>query len=213
MMEHDHSRVQLKIKRCIDVAGSSLLLIILSPLFGIIAIAIRLDSRGPVFFNRVRVGKGGSEFLMFKFRTMVPDAEQRLAELQHVNMGGPHMIKIKNDPRVTRVGRLLRTSSADELPQLVNVIVGDMSLVGPRPQAPSEVALYTPEQCQRLLMRPGITGLWQVRSRRSASVDDLVRDDLEYIEHWRLQLDFTIAMKTITMIGDDCFRSICRRTE
>lgn len=131
--------LQLWIKRLADATVSSLLLVMPSPLFGIVALAIRLDSTGTVFFNRVRVGKDGHEFAMFRFRTMVLDAEGRLAELQQLNEGGPHMIKITDDPRVTRVRRILQASSADELPQLVNVTLGDMSLVGPRPHAPMKL--------------------------------------------------------------------------
>lgn len=199
------------IKRVIDVTVSSFLLLVLGPLAGIIAIAIRLDSKGPIFFNRMRVGKDGREFLMFKYRTMVTDAEERLHQLQHLNAGGPHMIKINNDPRVTRVGRILRATSADELPQLVNVVIGDMSLIGPRPQAPNEVALYTPTQRRRLLVRPGITGLWQVRARHSASIDDLIANDNEYIDRWSPWLDAKITFKTVAMILEDSRKVILKR--
>jgi lipopolysaccharide/colanic/teichoic acid biosynthesis glycosyltransferase len=163
-----------------------------------------------VFYNRVRVGKDGRTFVMYKFRTMAADAEQRLASLQHLNQGGFHMIKIPQDPRVTRIGKLLRPSSLDELPQLVNVLKGEMSLVGPRPQTPSEVALYTPEQRGRLAVRPGITGLWQVRDRHNPSFVQWVRWDLTYIEHWSLRLDAWIIWQTAVMTSRDTCRAIMR---
>src|SRR5205823_5914482 len=153
--------LQLGLKRTIDIVMAVALLVLLAPLMLLAVVAIRLESPGPVFYDRVRVGKDGRPFVMYKLRTMTADAEQRLADLQHLNHGGPHMIKIADDPRVTRVGKLLRATSIDELPQLLNVLKGEMSLVGPRPQTPNEVALYTGEQRLRLVVKPGITGLWQ----------------------------------------------------
>ena len=133
---------------------------------------------------------------MFKFRTMCVDAEARLPQLAHLNMGGAHLIRIHNDPRVTRLGSFLRRTSLDELPQLVNVVKGEMSLVGPRPQSPEEVALYSEGQRQRLAVPPGMTGLWQVTARDEPKFDEWVRLDLHYIQNWSLPLDFKILLKT-----------------
>jgi lipopolysaccharide/colanic/teichoic acid biosynthesis glycosyltransferase len=137
---------------------------------------------------------------MYKFRTMCADAERLLPQLAHRNLGGAYMIKIPGDPRVTRVGRFLRHTSLDELPQLINVLRGEMSLVGPRPQAPNEVALYTPHQRRRLHVLPGITGLWQVTARDNPSFDEWVRLDLAYIEHWSLWLDLRILARTVLQV-------------
>ncbi|GAC1435393.1 MAG: sugar transferase [Chloroflexota bacterium] len=190
-------------KRVVDIVIALGLLIILAGPFVLVALAVTLDSPGPLFFNRKRVGKDGREFVMYKVRTMVADAEDRLQQLQHRNAGGEHMIKIANDPRVTRVGRFLRASSIDELPQLLNVLKGDMSLIGPRPQAPNEVALYTTWQRDRLRMRPGITGLWQVRARHSPSFDEMMHWDMQYVGGWCLWLDLCVAWWTVTMLLDD----------
>ena len=195
--------LQLALKRALDLTVALLLMPVYLPVLLILAIAIKLDSPGPVFYNRVRVGKDGTPFVMYKLRTMVADAEQRLADLQHLNAGGAHMIKITNDPRVTRVGRFLRLSSVDELPQLFNVLKGDMSIVGPRPQAPHEVALYTAEQRQRLAVTPGITGLWQIRDRHNPSFERWVSWDLTYIAHWSLLVDIRILLQTFTMVLAD----------
>jgi lipopolysaccharide/colanic/teichoic acid biosynthesis glycosyltransferase len=185
-----------QVKRAIDVGVSSLFLILASPLMLAVAIGIRLDSSGPAIFRQRRVGLDGREFTMLKFRSMGVDAEQRLAGLAHLNAGGNQLIRIQSDPRVTRLGAFLRRSSLDELPQLVNVLRGDMSLVGPRPQSPSEVALYSSRQRQRLGVRPGMTGLWQVIARDDPSFDEWVRLDLEYIQHWSLGLDLKILLRT-----------------
>lgn len=187
---------KLRVKRFLDVTVASLLLIVLSPLLAALAIGVRLDSPGPVLFIRPRVGRHGREFQMLKFRTMCADAEQRLGELAHLNRGGVRLIRIRDDPRVTRFGSVLRRTSLDELPQLLNVLKGDMSLVGPRPQSPKEVGLYSPDQRRRLDVRPGITGLWQVTARDDPSFEQWVKLDLEYIEHWSLGLDLKIMAKT-----------------
>ena len=197
------SPLQLALKRALDMTVALILMPVYLPLLLILAIAIKLDSPGPVFYNRVRVGKDGTPFVMYKLRTMVADAEQRLADLQHLNAGGAHLIKITNDPRVTRVGRFLRLSSLDELPQLFNVLKGDMSIVGPRPQAPHEVALYTAEQRQRLAVTPGITGLWQIRDRHNPSFERWVSRDLTYIAHWSLLVDIRILLQTIAVVLAD----------
>ena len=185
-----------RLKRAIDVGVSSLLLVLASPLMLAVAIGVKLDSSGPAIFRQRRVGIDGREFTMLKFRSMCADAEERLAGIAHLNAGGAHLIRIPADPRVTRLGGLLRRTSLDELPQLVNVLRGEMSLVGPRPQSPGEVALYTSEQRQRLNVRPGMTGLWQVTSRDNPSFDEWVRLDLDYIRRWSLTLDFKILLRT-----------------
>src|SRR5215212_4316189 len=191
---------QLVAKRAIDILGSATGLVVLFPINIVIAVAIKLEDRGPIFFNATRVGLGGTPFRMYKFRTMVVDAEERLAELQHLNRGGNLMVKISDDPRVTRIGRVLRPTHLDEIPQLLNVLRGDMSLVGPRPQYLREVAHYTPEQRQRLSVRPGITGLCQVSAPHSAEFAEWVHYDLLYINRWSLWLDLKIIARTLLLI-------------
>jgi len=180
--------LSLALKRVLDVALSVILLAATWPLFFVIAVAIKLDSDGPVVFRQTRVGKNGKPFTLYKFRTMVKDAEARLREVGHLNEGGPFMVKIRNDPRITRVGKFLRRSSLDELPQLVNVLQGNMSLVGPRPQTPDEVALYNSEQRRRL------------KARGSANFDEWVYFDIKYIENWSLCLDFRIMVATLKQL-------------
>jgi exopolysaccharide biosynthesis polyprenyl glycosylphosphotransferase len=192
-----HSRSRLLVKRAIDVAGSVALLALFSPVLALAAIAIKLDSRGPVFFHQIRCGMNGRHFRIVKLRTMQVDAEERKAELMELNeMDGP-VFKIRNDPRVTQVGRILRRWSIDELPQFWNVLVGDMSLVGPRPPVPIEVAEYATFDRRRLSMRPGITCLWQVNGRNAIGFADWVKLDLEYIDTWSLQSDVKILLKTL----------------
>jgi len=202
--------LQLVVKRVVDVVLALGLLAVLSPVLLLTAVAIKLDSPGPLFFNRVRVGKNGCHFTMYKFRTMSSDAERRLRELQHLNEGGAYMVKIKDDPRVTRVGRLLRASSIDELPQLLNVLLGDMSIIGPRPQTPAEVAHYTEAQRVRLTVLPGITGLWQVKDRHNPSFEQWIAWDVHYIARWSLWLDLCIACQTFVIIIADIRRVIAR---
>jgi lipopolysaccharide/colanic/teichoic acid biosynthesis glycosyltransferase len=200
--------LQHGLKRTMDIVMAGALLVLLVPLMLLAAVAIKLDSPGPVSYNRRRVGKDGRPFVMYKLRTMTANAEQRLADLQHLNRGGPHMIKIANDPRVTRVGRLLRATSIDELPQLLNVLKGEMSLVGPRPQTPDEVALYTEEHRLRLTVKPGMTGLWQVRDRHNASFERWMAWDLAYVRGWSLWLDLSIACQTIALIVVDSWSAV-----
>jgi lipopolysaccharide/colanic/teichoic acid biosynthesis glycosyltransferase len=190
---------QLALKRALDLLLCSVGLLLISPLLLLIAAAIRLDSRGPVLFRQIRAGVGGRPFAMYKFRTMVDNADQMKGELQHLNESGdPRLFKIRGDPRVTRVGRLLRRTSFDELPQLLNVIRGDMSLVGPRPFFPGDLDGYEEHHFERLLVLPGITGLWQV-SGRSDVVDfeEVVRLDAQYIREWSVKLDLQILARTI----------------
>jgi len=190
----------LLLKRAIDVALSGMALVLLSPLMGLIAIAIKLDSPGPVFFKQKRVGRRGKVFTIYKFRSMVEGAEEMLPQLmEHNEVDGP-IFKMKDDPRRTRVGRFLRRTSLDELPQLYNVLKGDMSLVGPRPPIPEEVEQYKEWQKKRLEVLPGITGLWQVSGRSRLSFDDMVLLDIYYAENWSLWLDFTILLRTIPKV-------------
>lgn len=189
--------IGLLVKRVLDLGGSALALVMLAPLFSLIALAIRLDGRGPILFSQTRVGLHGREFPMRKFRTMVPDAEDRLAELAKRNEITGHAFKLSDDPRVTRVGRFLRRTSLDELPQFWNVLRGQMSLVGPRPPVPAEVAGYDLWHRRRLSMKPGITGLWQVSARLEEEFDRWVELDLRYIDRWSLWLDFKIMVRTV----------------
>ncbi|MEU4791145.1 sugar transferase [Micromonospora tulbaghiae] len=184
------------VKGFVDRSISSIALLVLAPLLIVIALAIKIDSRGPVLFRQTRVGQGGEEFGVFKFRTMVVNADALLAELAARNETDGLMFKMRDDPRVTRVGRLLRKWSLDELPQLVNVLLGQMSLVGPRPPLPSEVARYDGDVARRLLVKPGMTGLWQVSGRSDLSWEDGIRLDLYYVENWSLAADLTILWKT-----------------
>ncbi len=191
---------QAAIKRAIDVVGSLAAILLTSPLWLAAAIAIKLDSKGPVFFTQIRSGRGNRPFRVVKFRTMIADAEKLREALQRQNeIAGP-VFKVKNDPRLTRVGRVLRKYSIDELPQFANVLVGQMSLVGPRPPIPAEVDTYEPDQLRRLSVRPGITGLWQVSGRNRITFEDWVKLDLQYIDEWSLWLDFQIMLATIPAV-------------
>jgi exopolysaccharide biosynthesis polyprenyl glycosylphosphotransferase len=187
----------LAAKRLVDLVVSAAGLIVLMPLFVAIALSIRLDDGAPVLFRQRRVGLQGRSFDVVKFRTMTRDAESRRAELAERNEIAGRAFKITDDPRVTRAGRLLRRTSLDELPQLWNVLRGEMSLVGPRPPLPDEVADYDLWHRRRLSMKPGITGLWQVRARREPDFDRWVAADLEYIDRWSLWLDLQIIVRTI----------------
>ena len=190
----------LMLKRILDFVGAAALMVLLSPVFAVLALAIRLDSRGPVFFRQERVGLHGRPFNVVKFRSMCLDAEEQLHDLREHNEINGHAFKLANDPRITRVGQFLRRSSLDELPQIWNVFRGQMSLVGPRPPLPSEVANYDTWHRRRLSMKPGMTGLWQVRARRSPEFDHWVAQDLEYIDSWSLWLDFKIIARTVPAV-------------
>jgi exopolysaccharide biosynthesis polyprenyl glycosylphosphotransferase len=185
------------VKTAVDRTVAALLLLLMAPVLLSIAAAIRLTSRGPAFFRQTRTGKDGREFTMIKFRTMVIDAEERRAELVQLNERGEGLLfKIRNDPRITPLGRILRKYSLDELPQVINVLTGRMSLVGPRPPLPEEVALYGDDVRRRLLVKPGVTGLWQISGRSDLTWDESVRLDLRYVENWSLTLDLMILWKT-----------------
>jgi exopolysaccharide biosynthesis polyprenyl glycosylphosphotransferase len=188
------------LKLPMDVVGSSLLLAILSPLFLVIAVAVHLDSPGPIIFRQPRVGFGGKSFKMLKFRSMVTNAEAVLPTLLDQSEGTGVLFKMRNDPRVTRVGRFLRRYSLDELPQLVNVLRNDMSLVGPRPPLQREVDNYDSWAHRRLMVKPGITGLWQVSGRSELSWEDSLRLDLFYVENWSLMGDVVILWRTVRAI-------------
>lgn len=184
-------------KRCIDLAISSVVLVVLSPLLAAIAVAIKLTDRGPVLFKQVRVGRRGELFAVYKFRTMVVDAEARMAEILAANERSGPLFKMDGDPRVTRIGRLLRLTSLDEIPQLINVLRGQMSIVGPRPALPSEVLEFDDELRRRELVQPGITGLWQVEARDSPSFDAYRRLDLFYVDNWTVVGDLEIMLDTV----------------
>jgi exopolysaccharide biosynthesis polyprenyl glycosylphosphotransferase len=187
-------------KRLFDIVVSGFLIVACSPLLVLLALWVRVDSRGPVLFRQERVGIQGTPFRMLKFRSMVEDAEQRLAALSERNEGNGVLFKIRNDPRVTRAGGVLRKYSLDELPQLFNIFAGNMSLVGPRPPLPKEVAEYEHDVRRRLLVKPGLTGLWQVSGRSNLSWQDSVRLDLYYVENWSLAGDFVIILRTVRAV-------------
>ncbi|NMO50319.1 sugar transferase [Actinoplanes sp. TBRC 11911] len=194
---HGGSRL---VKELVDRAGALLLLALFGPLLLTVALCVRCTSRGPVLFRQVRVGRDGRLFRIFKFRSMYVDAEARLAELRHLNEHDGVLFKIRDDPRVTRVGRYLRRFSLDELPQLLNVLLGQMSLVGPRPPLQSEVAVYADDMRRRLAVKPGMTGLWQVSGRSDLPWEEAVRLDLRYVENWSLSLDLVILLRTMTAV-------------
>jgi exopolysaccharide biosynthesis polyprenyl glycosylphosphotransferase len=193
---------QLLVKRTLDLLCSAMGLLILAPVIGLIAAAVRLSSRGPVFFRQTRVGLGGSTFRIAKFRTMVVDAEERRQELEQQSLyADQRLFKMKDDPRVTRIGAFLRRTSLDELPQLWNVLKGEMSLVGPRPPLPSEVDLYEEHHYTRFDVKPGITGPWQVGGRNSITdFEEVIRLETEYIREWTLWTDLGILLRTIPAV-------------
>jgi exopolysaccharide biosynthesis polyprenyl glycosylphosphotransferase len=196
-------RAQITCKRMLDVALSSILMVVVLPLTALLALFIKVDSRGPVFYKQERVGLNGRRFPMFKFRTMVTNADALLDELATENEAGAdngQIFKMKDDPRITRVGRFLRKWSLDELPQIFNVFRWEMSLVGPRPPLPREVENYEPEHLCRLKGVPGMTGLWQVSGRSELSFEEMVRLDKYYLENWSLALDLSIMVRTFSVV-------------
>ncbi|MEV6022758.1 sugar transferase [Streptomyces sp. NPDC052036] len=188
------------LKSVTDRLGAALLIALLSPVFAAVALAVRLDSPGPVVHRQTRVGRGRVPFTMAKFRTMVADAERLRHQLAGTNENDGRMFKMRRDPRVTRVGRVLRRYSLDELPQLFNVLRGDMSLVGPRPPLPDEVAGYDEVELRRLAVKPGLTGLWQVSGRSDLSWDETVALDLGYVDNWSLSLDAGVLVRTVRAV-------------
>lgn len=193
---------QLVMKRFVDIAVSGIGLVALAPVFVLVGVLVKLSSPGPVFFSQLRVGLGGKRFRMYKFRSMTEDAERRLADLSDHNIcTDPRIFKIRNDPRTTRLGRLLRQSSIDELPQLWNVLKGEMSLVGPRPPLPTEVALYEEHHYSRFDMRPGVTGPWQVNGRNKITdFDEVIRLERAYMRHWSIWKDLSILARTVPVV-------------
>ncbi|GGQ55968.1 sugar transferase [Couchioplanes azureus] len=203
MMHVEHPRLsggRRLIKSVFDVSVAALLLVLLAPVFLAIALIIKLDTGGPVFFRQVRVARGGETFRMVKFRTMHTDAEARFAAMREQNEFSGVLFKMRDDPRITRSGRWLRRYSLDELPQLINVLLGEMSLVGPRPPLPSEVEQYPQDMRRRLMVKPGMTGLWQVSGRSDLSWEDSIRLDLQYVENWSLTVDLVILMRTVMVV-------------
>ena len=194
------SPTSLLLKRAIDIVVAGLVLLGLSPVWLLIALLIRLDSPGPALIRQVRVGKNGRPFVLYKFRSMYVGAEQEKEKLKDLNEASGPLFKIRNDPRRTRVGRILRRLSLDEIPQLINVLRGEMSLVGPRPPVPEEWELYEPWHRRRLEVSPGLTGLWQVKGRSDLPFDEMVLLDLYYIENWSLWLDIKILLQTIPAV-------------
>lgn len=199
LLHVDHpelSGVKKAVKSLVDKVCAATALVMLAPLFAVIAISIRLEDHGPAFFRQTRIGKNGQSFTLYKFRTMVPDAERHKPRLVTRNDADGVLFKMRRDPRVTRPGAWLRRWSVDELPQLINVLTGDMSLVGPRPALPEEVASYGGHMRRRLVVKPGLTGLWQVSGRSDLSWEEAERLDLYYVENWSLALDLNVLFRT-----------------
>ena len=188
------------VKRGFDILASGVALVLLSPLFGILTVKIKKEDGGPAFYSQTRIGKNGKPFKMWKFRSMIVNADKMVEQLEEQNEIDGAMFKIKDDPRVTKIGHVIRKYSLDELPQLWNVLKGDMSLVGPRPPLPMEVADYTDYDKLRLTVTPGCTGLWQVTKRNDADFDEMVELDLEYINKSSLWFDFKILLKTVGVV-------------
>ncbi len=190
----------LKVKGALDFFLTTLILFFISPVMFVIAVLIKLEDGGPVLFKQIRVGRYGRQFECLKFRTMVVDAEAQKEKLMAMNEQDGPVFKIKNDPRITKIGRFLRRTSLDELPQFINVLLGDMSIVGPRPPVPSEVKQYKRSLNRRLSINPGITCIWQVSGRNNIPFDKWMEMDMEYIDNWSLKLDFIIILKTFKVI-------------
>jgi exopolysaccharide biosynthesis polyprenyl glycosylphosphotransferase len=201
-LRYQHQLVVLVIKSFFDKIIATAALIAFSPILALIALAIVLDDGGPALFTQTRVGQDGQPFTVLKFRTMVPDAELRKEALLALNESDGVLFKMRQDPRITTIGSFLRRTSLDELPQLLNVMLGEMSLVGPRPALPAEAALYSDELCRRLDVKPGMTGLWQINGRSDLSYEDAVRLDLRYVENWTLALDLQIFWKTCAAVAN-----------
>jgi lipopolysaccharide/colanic/teichoic acid biosynthesis glycosyltransferase len=187
-------------KRILDVFGALAAMVLLAPVMAVVALAIKLESRGPVFYRSTRIGRNGRAFTFLKLRSMYDGADRERHQLQHLNECDGPTFKISRDPRVTRIGRVLRVTSLDEIPQFLNVLGGDMSLVGPRPPIPEEVEQYEPWQWRRLDVKPGITCLWQISGRSTLSFKEWMRLDLEYIKHRSFWLDLRILLRTIPAV-------------
>ncbi|CAI2654666.1 putative sugar transferase EpsL [Apilactobacillus kunkeei] len=192
-----YSNFYLTVKRLFDIAASLFALLITLPLTLVVSLCIYLDDRGPIFYTQERIGKDGKPFRIYKFRSMCQNADAKKKELTEQNEVNGAMFKMSNDPRVTRVGCFIRRHSIDELPQLINVLLGNMTVVGPRPPLPEEVDQYSQHDKERLKVKPGCTGLWQVSGRNSLDFDEMVELDIDYIEHASLLLDVKICFKTV----------------
>lgn len=204
VIEVKENKAYLFTKRIFDIICSTIAIIVLSPLFLIVSILIKIDSKGPIFFKQKRCGKNGKEFNMLKFRSMVCNAEDLLDKLQDQNEQTGPVFKIKEDPRITKIGKFIRKTSIDELPQLFNIIKGDMSIVGPRPPIPTEVEQYTDYQKLRLSVKPGLTCYWQVMGRNSIGFDEWVELDIKYIQERCALLDLILIFKTFgVLFGDE----------
>jgi exopolysaccharide biosynthesis polyprenyl glycosylphosphotransferase len=195
-----HSRIQLAVKRALDIVMAALLLVLTAPVMAVAAALIKAHDRGPVLFRQVRIGRDGEPFTLFKLRTMEVDAEARLAELRHRNERHGPLFKVSGDPRITPIGSMLRSTAIDELPQLLNVLSGRMSIVGPRPALPAETAEFDDELQRRHLVKPGVTGLWQVEANHKASFDEYRRLDLFYVDNWSVAMDIAVMIDTVPAI-------------
>ena len=202
-IDENRKRIYEISKRAIDIIGAGSGLLLLSPVIAIVACAVKFTSKGPVFFSQKRVGKNGELFDMYKFRSMVVNAEELKEKLAYQNeMSGP-MFKMKDDPRVTKVGKFIRKTSLDELPQLWNVLKGDMSLVGPRPSLPKEVAQFEKWMYKRLCVKPGLTCFWQVSGRNNIDFEDWMKLDIKYVDERNLWIDIKLIFKTVLMLFGD----------
>ena len=202
-IDENRKRIYEISKRAIDIIGAGSGLLLLSPVIAIVACAVKFTSKGPVFFSQKRVGKNGELFDMYKFRSMVVNAEELKEKLAHQNeMSGP-MFKMKDDPRVTKVGKFIRKTSLDELPQLWNVLKGDMSLVGPRPSLPKEVAQFEKWMYKRLCVKPGLTCFWQVSGRNNIDFEDWMKLDIKYVDERNIWIDIKLIFKTVLVLFGD----------
>jgi exopolysaccharide biosynthesis polyprenyl glycosylphosphotransferase len=192
--------INLFLKNMLDCILGSVIFLFFIPIYLVIGVMIKIDSTGPIFYKQKRYTKNCREFYIYKFRTMFADADKRLEELKHLNEADGPLFKIKNDPRVTNVGRFLRKFSIDELPQIINVFKGELSLVGPRPPIPSEVKHYNEWEMRRLDVKQGITGLWQISGRSELNFEEMTRLDLYYIQNWSIGMDIIIILKTIPVV-------------
>lgn len=197
------NKIYLFVKRLIDIVGSLSGLIILSPVLIIVSLLIKLDSKGPIIFSQERVGLNGKKFKMYKFRSMVVNAEELKRKIEHLNEMSEPMFKIKNDPRITRIGKVIRKTSIDELPQLINVLKGEMSLVGPRPSLPCEVDKFESWMLKRLSVKPGLTCYWQIEGRNNIEFDKWMLLDIKYIEERNLLIDIKLILKTVLVLWGD----------
>ena len=202
-IDENRKRIYEISKRAIDIIGAGSGLLLLSPVIAIVACAVKFTSKGPIFFSQKRVGKNGKIFEMYKFRSMVVNAEELKEKLVHQNeMSGP-MFKMKDDPRVTKIGKFIRKTSIDELPQLWNVLKGDMSLVGPRPSLPKEVKQFENWMYKRLTVKPGLTCYWQVSGRNNIDFEDWMKLDISYVESRNLWIDIKLILKTVFVLFGD----------